>query len=201
VLFSDGFLEAPAEETWGRSYGDRHIGVRSCGTLEWTAPAHHTLWAWLQDETVKGLPAGVLAELRLFPKWRGRWTLTLATNVRAQDDMKAYETRGCFCSLSFDEDGGLSLSVRDKLGGSTGHVAGFTLTGGSPVMQLWPDVQTDEIVCRLVPATGKPVEARAPRGSKEPGTVKIILSNTDYAAPYVWLWLDYLRIFAAGSNP
>jgi hypothetical protein len=199
LLFSDDFSRSP-EDTWGRSYSDLHIGVRSCGTLEWTAPAHHTLWAWLLAEPAKKLRPNVMAELRFFPKWRGSWTLTLATNVRSQDDMSAYETHACFCSFSFDEHGGRALSVRDELGSSSKRVDGFAVAGGSPVLQIWPDVQNDEIVCRLVPAKGKPIEVRAARRSKETGTIKIILSNTDHVAPYVWLWIDYVRAFTAGTK-
>ena len=185
------------EERWGRSYDDLFIGVRSCGLLQWTAPPHFTIWAWVGPQAASALHADALAEVRVVPTLRGSWSLTLGVNAMDSSiDSAASGSLGRFCALTYRDDGAVLTSRIYLKGSSSSSSKGSYTLRGSFVLQSWREGATHH--CRVVPDTGKPVELEHEiKGTlAEPGTVKLTLSNNAVQAPYVWLWIDWLRVFA-----
>jgi len=197
ALQLDESFAAMDEERWGRSYNDLFIGVRSCGLLQWTAPPNFTIWAWVDPQAAAGLHADALAEVRVIPPRRGSWSLTLGVNATDSSiSSGASGTLGRFCALTYRDDGAV-LTSRIYTKGSSSHESkgSYPLDGGF-VLQSWREGATHH--CRVVPDEGTPfaVEGEIKGPLAEPGTVKLTLSNNAAQAPYVWLWIDWLRVFA-----
>jgi hypothetical protein len=195
---AEGFSKTP-KEGWGRSYNDLFIKVESCGLLQWSCPPHHTIWAWLSDELASGLSSDALVETRIFPRWRGSWTYTLGVNVTAEESNMGWpETQGRSCALEHDGDRGIRLSNRVITSAGSQHESVYDLkVGGTTlVLQSWKEGHKHH--CRLLPGSGKPVviESEIEGTMSKQGTIKLALVNQDVTAPYVWFWIDYLRVYS-----
>jgi hypothetical protein len=201
LLWQESFAKPLTDERWGRSYGDLHIHVKPCGLLEWTAPPYNTIWAWLTEEAASGLPSDALVELRLLPKPRGNWAVALAVNVvTTSSSVSGSVTQGRICTLEHDLAGKAGYF---RLSGRVYHDAGYdyeyseyTPLAGNLVLQSW--IEGNKHFCRVVPEGGKPlqVEHEFDGGFPEQGTIRLTVVNQATNAPYVWLWMDWLRVFA-----
>jgi hypothetical protein len=201
LLWQETFAQELDDDTWGVVYNGLHIYVGSCGLLEWTAPPHNTIWAWVDEELGATLDPAALVELRALPKLRGRWALTLGVNVTSDASSFGWpEDQGRSCAVTF-ADGRLTLTSRvyHADGPDSGRADESFTASGSLVLQNW--IEGTTLHCRVVQEGGEAVslETEITGAMPEAGTIKLTFVNQDVVAPYTWLWIDSLRVFAPGS--
>ena len=223
LVYATDFRERPEQDKeWHRVYTNLFVDVKSCGLLEIHSPAHFTNATYMVQEAVEGWSGYPLVETRVVPSLRGAWHVTLSANMATTDRNYAYparQTRECTLSrrdgaLRFESHAHGDDNNRDTWSTNRKDVA----FASSAVIQSWID--GSEHVCRLIAPGAAPVEVRtaietplAPFGENECGpdtsrnaeessascfpTVKFSFANTDLEGPHTWVWIDYLRVYAA----